>query len=338
MQETGKKAFARLKNITRNSTMIGIVMVLIIGTIVNGKVFLSLDNITNVGRQATLRGILACGIALPIICGDIDLSINTLFPLCGLTCLYFSNTSTVLAFVMPLLLAAAVGLFNGLLITKAKMHPWITTIAVQLGLNGVNLMLTQGNTYKSVNMSAGLASFGRFSLFGTIDVELICFIVVFIIFSYLMNRRSSFRAMYAVGANEEAATMMGINVTRTRIMAHVLCSMLAGFAGILLVARSGAGQATSGNGYEMYAIASCVIGGIHLAGGRGKIKGAFWGAWILAFLNNIFNMQQYLNPIWYQVVVGLLVLVVVFSQAVGNELKVRKAKAASIDKMGETAV
>ena len=121
--------------------------------------------------------------------------------------------------------------------------------------------------------------------------------------------------------------MMGVNVTKTRMLAHVLCSMLAGFAGIILVARGGAGQATSGSGYEMYAIASCVIGGIHLSGGRGKIVGAFWGAWILAFLNNIFNMQQYINPIWYQVVVGLLVIVVVFSQAVSNEFKSPRKKA-----------
>lgn len=124
--------------------------------------------------------------------------------------------------------------------------------------------------------------------------------------------------MYAAGASEEAATMMGIDIFKTRLLAHVLCSMLAGIAGVLLVSRSGAGQATSGNGYEMYAIAACVLGGIHLAGGRGKIFGAFWGAWILAFLNNIFNMQSLVNPIWYQVVVGFLVVMVVFSQAVGN--------------------
>lgn len=327
MREKDNKILIWLKSARRNTTLIGIVVVLLLGTLVNGGVFLSLNNITNVGRQATLRGILACGIALPIICGEIDLSISTLFPLCGLTCLYFSNTSTLLAFVMPLLLAGAVGVFNGLLITKAKLHPWIATIAVQLGLNGVNLMITQGNTYKPANMSAGLANFGKFSLFGTIDIELICFIAVFVIFAYLMRSRSSFRAMYAVGASEEAATMMGVNVTKTRMLAHILCSMLAGLAGIVLVARSGAGQATSGSGYEMYAIASCVIGGIHLAGGRGKITGAFWGAWILAFLNNIFNMQKYVNPIWYQVVVGLLVIVVVFSQAVSNEFRARKGRA-----------
>ena len=317
------------QNLKKNSTLIGVLVVIIIGVLINGGVFLSVSNITNVGRQATIRGLLACGIALTIISGTIDLSISTLFPLCGLVCLYFSNYSVVLAFVMPLLTAACVGCINGLLITKGKLHPWIVTIAMQLGLNGVNLMLTQGNTYTPENMSGALRAFGNFSLFNTIDIELICFVLSFVVFSFLMKRRPAFRNLYAVGASEEAASMMGIRVFKTRMMAHILCSMFAGLAGILQVSRSGAGRATSGSGYEMYAIAACVLGGIHLSGGRGKIVGAFWGAWILAFLNNIFNMQSYVNPIWYQVVVGLLVIIVVFVQAVGN--KVHFAAKGSLD-------
>jgi ribose transport system permease protein len=321
MEKTNKMVSWLKQTFKKNNTLIGVLVVIIIGVLINGRVFLSIDNITNVGRQATIRGLLACGIALTIISGTIDLSISTLFPLCGLVCLYFSNYSAILAFVMPMLVAAFVGCINGLLITKGRLHPWIVTIAMQLGLNGVNLMLTQGNTYKPASMSGALKAFGSFSLFKTVDIELICFILAFAVFSFLMNRRASFRNLYAIGASEEAATMMGINVTKERMMAHILCSMFAGFAGILLVSRSGAGQATSGSGYEMYAIASCVLGGIHLSGGRGKIIGAFWGAWILAFLNNIFNMQNYVNPIWYQVMVGLLVIIVVFSQAIGNKMR-----------------
>ena len=304
-----------------NSTIIGVLVVILIGVLINGGVFLSVSNITNVGRQATIRGLLACGIALTIISGTIDLSISTLFPLCGLVCLYFSNYSGILAFVMPLLAAAFIGCVNGLLITKGKLHPWIVTIAMQLGLNGMNLMLTQGNTYTPEKMDKAVEAFGSFSLFHTIDIELICFILAFVVVSFLMKRRPAFRNLYAVGASEEAASMMGIQIFKTRMMAHILCSMFAGFAGILQVSRSGAGKATSGSGYEMYAIAACVLGGIHLSGGRGKIVGAFWGAWILAFLNNIFNMQSYVNPIWYQVVVGLLVIVVVFVQAIGNKVR-----------------
>ena len=306
--------------LAKNCTLIGVLVVVLIGCLINGRVFLSIDNIANVGRQATIRGLLACGISLTIICGTIDLSISTLFPLCGLVCLYFSNYSVVLAFVMPLLVAATIGTLNGLLITKGKLHPWIVTIAVQLGLNGVNLMLTQGNTYKPSNMSSALKSFGNFSILKTIDIELICFVVLYVIMSRLVKSKPAFRSMYAVGASEESAVMMGVNVNKTKMLAHILCSLFAGFTGILQVSSSGAGRVTSGNGYEMYAIAACVLGGIHLAGGRGKIIGAFWGAWILAFLNNIFNMQQYVNPIWYQVVVGLLVIIVVFAQALSNKM------------------
>lgn len=308
------------RSLKKNSTLAGVLAVIVIGVLINGSVFLSVGNITNVGRQATIRGLLACGVALTIISGTIDLSISTLFPLCGLVCLYFSNYSCILAFIMPLLTAVIIGCMNGLLITKGKLHPWIVTIAMQLGLNGVNLMLTQGNTYTPENMNKAVEAFGNFSLFNTIDIELICFVLVFILFAYLMKQRPAFRNLYAMGASEEAASMMGIQIFKTRMMAHILCSMFAGLAGILQVSRSGAARATSGSGYEMYAIAACVLGGIHLSGGRGKITGAFWGAWILAFLNNIFNMQSYVNPIWYQVAVGLLVIIVVFIQAIGNKM------------------
>lgn len=325
MEEKRGKIISWLNtNVRKNGVLMGLIIVIIVGICMNGSVFLSIENITNVGRQAAIRGLLACGIALPIISGTIDLSISTLFPLCGLVCLYCTNYSVVLAFAVPLVLAAFVGFINAILITKAKLHPWIVTIAMQLGLNGVNLMLTKGNTYKPNGISEALGSFGNFSLLGIIDMQLIWFIGAFVLFSYLMNKKASFRCMYAVGASEEAATMMGIHVIKTRMAAHILCSLFAGVAGILLVSRSGAGQATSGSGYEMYAIAACVLGGIHLAGGRGKIFGAFWGAWILAFLNNIFNMQKFINPIWYQVVVGLLVIIVVFSQALSNRARLEK--------------
>ena len=143
---------------------------------------------------------------------------------------------------MPLLVAATIGTLNGLLITKGKLHPWIVTIAVQLGLNGVNLMLTQGNTYKPSSMGSALKSFGNFSILKTIDIELICFVVLYVIMSRLVKSKPAFRSMYAVGASEESAVMMGVNVNKTKMLAHILCSLFAGFTGILQVSSSGAGK------------------------------------------------------------------------------------------------
>lgn len=295
--------------------IVGVIIVMIVGTMLNGESFLTLNNISNVGRQATIRGLLACGMALVILSGSIDLSVSTLFAFSGYLALYFSNYSIILAFIVPLAAAASVGFINATLIVKAGFHPWIVTIASQLGIQGILLMMTRGDTYKAVNISPAFAAFGKIIFLRYISIYLVIFILAFIIFAILLKSRSSFRNIYAVGGNEEAAIMMGINVYKTRLLAHVLCSMLACLAGILLVSRTEAAYPLAGTSYEMYAIAACALGGIYLTGGRGKIIGAFAGAWILGFLNNIFNMQSYVNPLWEQVVTGLLLIIVVFSQS-----------------------
>ncbi|MCH1952666.1 ABC transporter permease [Enterocloster sp. OA13] len=295
--------------------IVGVVIVMMVGTLLNGESFLTINNISNVGRQATIRGLLACGMALVIMSGSIDLSVSTLFAFSGFLSLYFSNYSAALAFVIPMAAAAGVGFINATLIVKAGFHPWIVTIASQLGIQGILLMMTRGDTYKAVHISPGFATFGKIIFFRYISIYLVIFILTFVVFAVLLKKRSAFRNIYAVGGNEEAATMMGINVYKTRLLAHMLCSMLACLAGILLVSRTEAAYPLAGTSYEMYAIAACALGGIYLTGGRGKIMGAFAGAWILGFLNNIFNMQSYVNPLWEQVVTGLLLIIVVFSQS-----------------------
>lgn len=311
-----KESLMRLKQrFNGYGVIVGVIIVMIVGTLLNGESFLTINNISNVGRQATIRGLLACGMALVILSGSIDLSVSTLFAFSGYLALYFSGYSAVLAFLVPLAVAALVGFINATLIVKAGFHPWIVTIASQLGIQGILLMMTKGDTYKASNISPMFATFGKIIFLRYISIYLVIFILAFVIFAVLLKRRPAFRNIYAVGGNEEAAVMMGINVYKTRLLAHVLCSMLACLAGILLASRTEAAYPLAGTSYEMYAIAACALGGIYLTGGRGKIMGAFAGAWILGFLNNIFNMQSYVNPLWEQVVTGLLLIIVVFSQS-----------------------
>lgn len=311
-----KETFMRIKQrFNGYGVIVGVIIVMIVGTLLNGESFLTINNISNVGRQATIRGLLACGMALVILSGSIDLSVSTLFAFCGYLSLYFSNYSGLLAFLVPMAAAMLVGFINATLIVKAGFHPWIVTIASQLGIQGILLMLTRGDTYKASNISPMFATFGKIMFLHYISIYLVIFILVFVVFAILLKRRPAFRNIYAVGGNEEAAVMMGINVYKTRLLAHILCSMLACLAGILLVSRTEAAYPLAGTSYEMYAIAACALGGIYLTGGRGKIMGAFAGAWILGFLNNIFNMQSYVNPLWEQVVTGLLLIIVVFSQS-----------------------
>lgn len=305
-----------------HTAIVGLVIVLLVGSMVNFKSFVSLTNFFNVGRQATIRGLLACGMTLVIISGSIDLSVSTNFALCGFMALYFGSIHPILGFAVPILSGALVGLIITVMTVKWRFPAWVATIAMQFLLQGVTLMITRGNTYKPAQPIAALSAFGNFS-WGYVTSYLIIFVLVFAAFAYLMKNRAAFRNLYAVGSNMEAARMMGISVFRTRLLAHMVCGALAGLAGILLVARTSAAYPLAGASYEMYAIAASVLGGIYLSGGRGKVQGTFIGAWILGFLNNIFNMQTVVNSLYEQVVTGGVLILVVVLQSVNTNSLIR---------------
>lgn len=313
----------RFLNWSKNNTaLVGLAIVLIVGSLVNFQSFFSLTNFLNVGRQATIRGLLACGMTLVIISGSIDLSVSTNFALCGFLALFFGQYSTILGFVMPLLTGALVGAMITVMTIKWRFPAWVATIAMQFFLQGAILLMTQGNTFKPEETNEAMYAFGNFST-SVVNTYLIVFVLVFVIFAYLMKNRPAFRNLYAVGGNLEAARMMGINIFRSRLLAHVVCGALTALAGILLASRTSAAYPLAGTSYEMYAIAASVLGGIYLTGGRGKLMGTFIGAWILGFLNNIFNMQSLLNPLWEQVITGSVLILVVVLQSV-NQMSIHR--------------
>ena len=307
-----------------NTAILGLIVVLLVGICVNARSFFSLQNISNVGRQATIRGLLACGVSMVIISGSYDLSVSTNYAFSCFLALVLAQYSTLLAFVVPLLIGAAIGFINATLICKWRFPSWIATISMQYLLSGLTLQLMHGETYKPAVANKALNAFGNFSI-GYLNTHLIIFILAFVIFSFLLRNAPVFRNIYAVGGNADAARMMGISVYRTRALAHIISGCLASLAGILLAARTGAAYPVAGQSYEMYAIAASVLGGIYLKGGRGKIMGTFVGAWILGFLNNIFNMQNMVDPLWEQVLTGVVIVVVVIVQSLNLETGKEKA-------------
>lgn len=198
------------------------------------------------------------------------------------------------------------------------MPAMVATISTQIGVQGLLLMLTRGDTFKPRTPNAALQAFGRYSLGEYLNTYLIVFVAVFVVIGFFMKNSAMFRNIYAVGSNEEAARLMGVNTFGTMLLAHILCGMLASLAGILLVSRTQAAYPLAGTSYEMYAIAAAVLGGTYLTGGRGLLLGTFVGAWILGFLSNIFNMQKAINPLWEQVITGCILLVVVFLQSLNS--------------------
>ena len=301
--------------LNENIALLGLVVVLILGVLIN-PLFSTPENLSNLLRTTSITGFVAIGMTFVILCGSIDLSVSSVFSLSGFLFIYFSQQSDMLAILMPLIVGVTIGVVNGVLITRFSIPAFIGTLATMLFVRGLVLVLTNENTYKVKSLSSVLYYFGRGDIVQYVSFPLVMFTIALLIASYILRRRTVGRAMYIVGGNAEAAKMMGVNVSTTLIIAHVISSFMASVGGIVLASRVGAAYPLSGTGYELIAIAAVVIGGARLSGGVGRISGTCIGVLIMGAFSNIFNLQGFLDPVWEFVVVGTVLLVVVVMQAV----------------------
>lgn len=296
-----------------NGCFFGLIFMIVVATLINTS-FLTPTNISNVLRQMSTNSIIALGMAVVIISGSIDLSVGSLYCLSAFISIYFSQYNALLAVVITLVASTFIGLINGLLVTKLDIHPWIATLSMMLGLRGLVLILANENTYKPPVANASFEAIARQPIFTYLNWPIVIMVVLTIAAGLFLKYTGAGRDVYARGGNVEAARMMGVNVHRTLINAHLISGFMTGVSGIILASRIGSVSPLAGDGGEMYAIASCVVGGVHLSGGRGKIGNVFIGAAIIGMLTNIFNMQNVLSTFWESVITGSLVLIVVFIQ------------------------
>jgi ribose/xylose/arabinose/galactoside ABC-type transport system permease subunit len=299
---------------SRSSPFIGLVVVFVIGALIS-PVFLTLENLANFARTASIMGFVAIGMTFVILCGSIDLSVSSVFSLSGFLFILLAKYSIVLAICVPLVAGLVVGLFNGVLITWLSIPAFVATLATMIFLRGLVLVVTNETTFKVAGLSSVLFFLGRGMIFKYISFPLLMFIAAIVAASFVLRRRPIGRAMYIVGGNAEAARMMGVSVMGTLTTAHAICGVMAAFGGIFLASRVGAAYPLSGTGYELYAIAAVVIGGARLTGGVGNVSGTVAGTLIMGAFSNIFNLQRFLDPVWELVVVGCVLLAVVFLQS-----------------------
>lgn len=309
----------------KNEYIIGLMFMIVVATMINPR-FLTVENLSNVTRQASMYGLMAVGMSIVIISSSIDLSVGSVYALCAFVALYLSQYSLVLSIVGTLAVGALVGLINSFLIIKMNIDSWVTTLSMMLGLRGVVLLLTNGDTYTPEIKNLSFQKISRGAFFTYLNYPTLIFIGFSVAAYLFLNYTATGRNIYARGGNKEAAQMMGVNTAKTLMFAHVICGVTAAAAGIIVAARIGAAYPLSGDGGEMYAIAACVVGGIYLTGGRGNVLGMFIGSIIIALLTNIFNLQNTLNPFWESVITGSLVLIVVLIQQINAEKETRRKK------------
>ncbi len=269
--------------------------------------FLTVSNWTIIITQASINALLAFGVTFVIITGGIDLSLGSMVAVTGVTAAMLAHPDTypvALPIFAGLFSGLLMGVFNGFVITKSKIVPFIVTLGTMTIGRGLALILSKGRPVS--NLSNSFNFIGGGEVFG-IPFPIIVLILIFTICSFTLKKTLLGRYIYAVGGNEQAARASGINVSQVKMAVYSISGLLAGLAGILLTSRITTGQPNAGAGFELDAIAAAVIGGTSTSGGTGTMTGTLVGVLLIGVINNgldLLNVTSY----YQQVVMGIIII------------------------------
>ena len=305
----GKSVLGGIKS--NGGIIIGLAIIcLILGVMTDS--FLTVRNFTNIMRQISINVILACGMTMVIILGGIDLSVGSIIAVSGcLCCGLITNTGVPAAAAIPISILAGtlVGIFNGFVVSRTTIPPFIVTLAMMNIGRGVARIYTKATT---ILVDDELFTFiGSGTVLGGIPIHIIYMIVVITVSALILNRTRLGRNIYAVGDNKQAASYSGINAKKVTMTVFVIMGFFAACAGIISSARTFSGQFNVGEGAEMDAISAVVLGGTSMSGGIGHLSGTIIGCVVIGVLNNGMNILG-IDSSWQYVVKGVVVLLAVF--------------------------
>lgn len=312
--------FARLMRV-REFTLIAMIVLIGVALHLYTGRFFTTPNLSAISLGFATSAIMVFGMTAALVSGGFDLSVGSVFAMGGVTAAIALRAGLPIPVSMLCGVGAGLlaGLVSGLLITKAQINPFITTLGMLGIARGVSLAITEG---------APLARLPEeFFVFGqgkTMDIPnlIIIALVTILIGDILMRRSSAFRQIYYVGGNEEAARLSGINVDRVKIGVYVLSGMLAALAGVLSVSRFTVADPGTAVGEELRIIAACIIGGCSLRGGRGTVIGGLLGLIFVGFINN--GMILLRVPVyWQQLSMGVVLLLAVGFDTLSQRWQVR---------------
>ncbi|MCW2242360.1 ABC transporter permease [Azospirillum canadense] len=290
------------------SNILALVLLLVIGSILSPH-FLSVPNIFNVLRGASMVGIVSIGMTFVILNRGIDLSVGSLTGLSSVLMAGMMPWGVAGWGVVPLVAAVALGVLNGLLITTCRLQPFIATLGMMIFARGLVYIYSDGSPIVASGVPAEVKALGSGYL-GVVPVPVLVFLACAVIGHVVLRSTIFGREIYAVGANEEAARASGIRTKLNHIKVYAVSGLLAGISGIVLTARLGVGDPNAGQMYELDAIAACLIGGTTFDGGVGSVRGTVIGVLILAFLSNILNLLG-ISPYTQMLLKGLIIIVAV---------------------------
>lgn len=316
----------------KNATVIFLIIIFVALSFAT-KSFFSAVNLINVSSQMAINAFLATGITFVIITGGIDISMGSVAAFAGIAStvigMQFPEMSVVGGLAIQLgtalVIGVVCGLFVGMLITKFEVVPMIATLAMMSIARGLAYVVTGGLPVFGLSNNFAWLGSGRIIKtetmpLGWIPILTIFMVIVVVIMHIVLNKTVFGRHVYAVGSNPSVAHLSGVNVKRIKIKVHTICCVLSSIGGVAVASKLNTGQPAACDGYEMFAIASTVLGGTSLAGGKGSVGRAMIGAAIIAIINNGMNLLQ-IDSYWQKIITGVIILFAVILDTAQNKKK-----------------
>jgi rhamnose transport system permease protein len=297
----------------REAILAGAILVLLLMVSLRFPGFVAPQNLANVFNDTAPLIILALGQMVVILTRCIDLSVAANLALTGMVCAMINvalpDLPIPVILVVAVLLGAAMGAINGILVWKLAIPPIVVTLGTMTIFRGVIFLISDGKWVNSHEMSAAFTGFPRTLILG-LPVLSWAAILAVLVFAVMMARTPLGRSIFAVGGNPHAAVYTGINVGKTQFLAFVISGALAGLTGYLWVARYAVAYVDIAGGFELEVVAACVIGGISIAGGVGSVAGAVLGAIFLGVVKNALPVVN-ISPFWQLAISGSAILIAV---------------------------
>jgi ribose/xylose/arabinose/galactoside ABC-type transport system permease subunit len=275
----------------------------------SSKEFATVANLTNVARQVSINAVISAGMTFVIITAGIDLSVGSLVALAGCVGMIVLNwtDSSIIGVITGIALAGLSGAVTGAIVAWTRIPAFIVTLAGLTILRGLALIITGGSPI--IKFEGGFRFLGQGVLWG-LPVPVLIMGAVMLAMHIVLTRTAFGAHVYAVGGNEEASRLSGINVAITKLRVYTIGGLLTGLAGMILMGRLSSAQPNTGEGFELDAIAAVIIGGTSLMGGRGTIWGTLVGAVVIGILNNGFNLMA-VDAHYQLVAKGVIILLAV---------------------------
>ena len=312
-----------------------VLLLLFLACSVISPYFLQSTNLMNVARQLCVGLLIAYGEMILIISGFIDLSVGSVLALAGTlsVAVYKSTQNMFIALIVALLVGVVCNMFNAVFVAQFNVPAFIATLGMQQVARGIALYYTNG---QNILQLGNYVDIGQKVILTYIPVPVIIVIIITAIIWYIVSNTRYGRGIYAIGGNRSAAEASGINTKRSIYKSYLINGILAGFAGVIFMARNNAGLPNGAVGYEMTGLTAAIVGGTSFTGGIGTVPGTIVGAFIIGFLENIMNLVG-VNAYIQSVIEGLIIVLAVAFDVVTKSRKTRKVIMVSDDQKPEGA-